>query len=264
MTTVPSKDSQSHKMSSASQVALITGASTGIGAATAREFAEEGLRVAVHYNSNRAAAEGVVAHIRERGGCAWLFQADLTVAGQARRLVADVHSALGQIDILVNNAGSLLGRKTLLEIDENYWQQVIDLNLSGVLWVTQAAARHMIEQRSGAIVNVGSIAARNGGGPGVLAYAAAKAGLIGMTKALARELIEHGIRVNAVNPGVILTPLHERFTSPERMAQLVDSIPQGRAGTPEEVASVVTFLACRAASHIVGETIEINGGIVMD
>lgn len=251
-------------MSSSFQVALITGASTGIGAATARAFAAEDLRVAVHYNANRVAAEAVVRCIREKGGSASLFQADITVPDEARRLIADVHSALGQIDVLVNNAGSLLGRKAFLDIDENFWQQVIDLNLSSVLWLTQAAARHMMKRRSGAIVNVSSIAARNGGSPGVLAYAAAKAGLVGMTKALARELIEHGIRVNAVNPGVILTPLHERFTPAERMEKLIESIPQGRAGTPEEVASVITFLARPAASHIVGETIEVNGGILMD
>lgn len=246
------------------RVALVTGASTGIGAATARAFAQECLRVAVHFNASRDAAEAVVAEIRSKGGCARLFQADLTIPEQARLLVANVEAQLGSVDVLVNNAGSLLGRRSLFEVDEEFWQQVMDLNLSSVLWVTQAAARHMMQRRSGAIVNVASIAARNGGGPGVMVYAAAKAGLVAMTKHLAKELIVHGIRVNAVNPGVILTPLHDRFTSPARMDALVQSIPQGRAGTPEEVASVITFLAGRGASHIIGETIEINGGILMD
>ena len=141
---------------------------------------------------------------------------------------------------------------------------MLDINLNSAFWTTQAAARHMAERGSGAIVNVSSIAARNGGGPGATPYAAAKAAMTAMTKGHAKELIARGVRVNAVNPGVILTPFHERFSPPERMKAMVLSIPQGRAGKPEEIAGAIVFLASDAASHIVGESIEINGGMLME
>jgi 3-oxoacyl-[acyl-carrier protein] reductase len=247
-----------------SHVALITGASTGIGAATAAAFAAEGAQVAVHYNSSEDAAKKVAAGIESSGGKAWLFQADLSKAAACRRLVEDVLKTCGRIDTLVNNAGSLLDRKTLLEITEEFWQQVIDLNFSSAFWMTQAVAPHMIERGSGAIVNVSSVAGRNGGGGGATHYAAAKGAVTTMTKGYAKELIAHGIRVNAVNPGVILTPFHERFSSPERMKAMVSTIPQGRAGKPEEIAGPIVFLAGDAASYIVGESLEINGGMLME
>ena len=245
-------------------VTLITGASTGIGAAAAAEFAALGSRVAVHYNSSESAAREVAAKIAQAGGQADLFQADLSNAQAARGLVAQVLQTCGRIDALVNNAGSLVARKLLLEIDGAFWQQVMDINVNSVLWVTQETVKHMKERGSGAVINISSIAARNGGGPGAMAYAAAKAAVTAMTKNMARELIPLGIRVNAVNPGVILTPFHERFSSEERMNAMVSTIPQGRAGVPAETAGVIAFLASDSASHIVGESIEVNGGMLMD
>jgi len=247
-----------------SHVSLVTGASTGIGRATALEFARAGSQVAVHYNSSKEAAEEVVQAIETGGGKAWLFQADLSKAAEARRLVAEVLANCGKIDVLVNNAGSLIERKLFVEISDDLWQRVFDLNLGSAFWVTKAVARHMIGRGSGAIVNVSSIAARNGGGPGATAYASAKAALTCMTKGLARELIEHGVRVNAVHPGVILTPFHERFSTPEQMKTMVSRIPQGRAAKPEEISGAIVFLASDKASHIVGEAFEINGGMLMD
>jgi 3-oxoacyl-[acyl-carrier protein] reductase len=247
-----------------SHVTLVTGASTGIGAATALAFAQAGSQVAVHYNSSEAAAKKVAAAIQSAGGKSWLFQADLSKAATCRRLVDDVLKTCGRIDTLVNNAGSLLERKTLFDISDEFWQQVFDVNLNSAFWTTQAAALHMAERGSGAIINVSSIAARNGGGPGAIPYASAKGAVTTMTKGLARELIGRGVRVNAVNPGVILTPFHERFSTPERIKAMVTTIPQGRAGQAEEIAGAIVFLASDAASHVVGESIEINGGMLME
>ena len=247
-----------------SHVTLVTGASLGIGAATAREFARRGSAVAVHYNSSERQAREVVASIVDAGGVAVPFQADLSERARCVRLVDDVAARFDRIDALVNNAGSLIDRRRLEQIDEPFWNAVMSLNLSSVFWVTQAAAAGMRARGSGTVVNLGSIAGHNGGGPGAILYATAKAAVTGLTKGLAKELIADGIRVNAVNPGVILTPFHERFSSEERMRSMVAQIPQARAGESSEVASAIAFLASDAASHIVGESIEVNGGMLMD
>ncbi len=247
-----------------SPVCLITGASSGISAATALAMAGRGYRVGLHYNSNEDGARRTAAAIEKQRGAAVLLQADLSVAEGARALVAQTLARLGRIDVLVNNAGSLVARKPFVDLTEEFWQRVLDVNLNSAFWVTRAVVPHMIERRSGVIVNVSSIAARNGGGPGAIPYATAKAALTGFTKGLSRELAAHGIRVNAVNPGVILTPFHETFTTEERMKAMVAMIPQGRPGSAEEISGVIAFLASDAASHIVGESIEINGGMWMD
>ena len=245
-------------------VSLVTGSSTGIGAAAAITLAERGSWVAVHYRANESAAERVVEQITTRGGRAFAVQADLVETGAAQSLVNAVLERCKRLDLLVNNAGSIINRHKLLEITDEFWQEVMETNLGSVIRATRAAAPAMMEQRSGAIVNVASVAARNGGSLGIIPYASAKAAVLCMTKGLAKELIPYGIRVNAVNPGVIDTPFHERFTSPAQMQALVSGIPQGRSGKAPEIASVIAFLASEDASHVVGETIEVNGGMRMD
>jgi 3-oxoacyl-[acyl-carrier protein] reductase len=245
------------------RVALVTGASSGIGAATAELLAACGARVALGYHGNRDGAERATRQITESGGHAIAIQADLRQVTGVQQLVRDAVKALGPIDVLVNNAGSLVRRFPIRELTEEGWEEILALNLRSAVFSAQAVTPSMIERRRGAIVNAGSIAGHSGGGVGAGPYAAAKAGLVAMTKSLAKELAPHGVRVNAVSPGVIDTPFHEVFTTPDMMRALVNSIPLGRIGTPAEVAKVIAFLASDAASYIVGETIEINGGQLM-
>jgi 3-oxoacyl-[acyl-carrier protein] reductase len=245
------------------KVALITGASSGIGAATARMLAGLGARVAIGYHNNKKGAAELAQLIRAAGGEAVGAEGDFRKIGDVRSAIKAVVKELGPIEILVNNAGSLMKRVPIREVTEALWDDIIALNLKSAVFASQAVAPSMIERGAGAIINVVSIAAHNGGGPGAGTYATAKAGLIAFTKALAKELAPHGVRVNAVSPGVIDTPFHEVFSTPEMMASFVKSIPMGRAGKPEECASVIAFLASNAASYITGETIEINGGQLM-
>ena len=246
-------------------VALVTGASSGIGAATAITLADLGARVALGYHLNVEGASEVERQINAPGaaGRAIAVQADVRDVGAIQALVERVTSELGPIDILVNNAGSLVKRFPIRELTEAGWDDVLTLNLKSAVFCAQAVAASMIERKRGVIVNVGSVAGHNGGGLGAGPYAAAKAGLAAFTKSLAKELGPHGIRVNTVSPGVIDTPFHEVFSTPEMMANFVKMIPIGRAGTPLECATVIAFLASDAASYIVGETIEINGGLFM-
>jgi 3-oxoacyl-[acyl-carrier protein] reductase len=246
-----------------SRVALITGASSGIGAATAEVFADLGARVAIGYYQNEVGAEQVREKIAKAGGRAIAIRADVRKADQIPSLVRQAAEELGPIDILVNNAGSLIERQRIAEMSAERWDEVMDLNLKSAMLCSQAVAPSMIEQKSGAIVNVVSIAGRTGGGPGAGAYATAKGGLIALTKAMAKELAPHGVRVNAVSPGVIDTHFHEVFSTPEMMRGFAATTPLGRVGTPEECATVIAFLASEAASFIVGETIEVNGGQLM-
>jgi 3-oxoacyl-[acyl-carrier protein] reductase len=245
------------------KVALITGASSGIGAATALLFAELGAKVAVGYHSNREGSAQVLRRIGDAGGRAISIQADMLKNSEIQSIVKDATEQLGPIDILVNNAGSLLRRMTVVELDEATWNEVFNLNLTSAALCAHAVAASMIERRKGAIINVVSIAGRTGGGPGAGPYSAAKGGLITYTKSLAKELAPHGVRVNAISPGVIDTPFHEVFSTPEMMRNFVASIPLGRVGTAIECAKVIAFLASDAASYIVGETIEVNGGQLM-
>ncbi len=246
------------------QVALITGASSGIGRATAEALAREGARVGVNYYKNQAGAEEAAEVIRKAGGEALVIGADVTRNADVLTLVEAVRKEWGRIDILVNNAGDLLARHTLADMTEEYWDQVMDLNLKSAFLCVRAVWEEMAARKSGCIINISSIAGRNGGGVGVSAYAAAKGGLLTYTKSLAKELAPHGIRVNGVAPGVIATPFHERYSSAELMRRLVGMIPLGRAGASEEIADVIVFLASPAARYITGETIEVNGGMLMD
>jgi 3-oxoacyl-[acyl-carrier protein] reductase len=245
------------------KVALITGASSGIGAATALVFADLGAKVAIGYHANQAGAEKVVAGIEKGGGRAIAIRADVRKSAEIRTLIDTVTTQLGPIDILVNNAGSLVERQKILEVTEERWNDIMALNLTSAVLCSQAVAKSMIERKSGAIINIVSIAGRNGGGPGAGAYATAKGGLITFTKSLAKELAPHGVRVNAVSPGVIDTPFHEVFSTPEMIKNFVAAIPMGRTGTSHECATAIAFLASGAASYVVGETIEVNGGQLM-
>jgi 3-oxoacyl-[acyl-carrier protein] reductase len=246
------------------KVALVTGASSGIGRATAEALAANGARVAINFHRNKAGAEAARAEIDGRGGRAIAVQADVTRAGEVQSLVEQTVAELGPIDILVNNAGSLVERLKILELTAERWDEVIDLNLKSAFLCCKAVAGSMMERRAGAIINVSSIAGRNGGALGSIHYSAAKGGLITFTKGLAKELAPFGVRVNAVSPGVIDTPYHEQFSSPEMMKTYAGMIPLGRVGTPAEVGQAICFLASDAAGYLVGETIEINGGMLMD
>ncbi len=245
------------------KVALITGASSGIGAATALVFADLGARVAIGYYKNEKGAFEVRDQIAAAGGKAIAIRADMRHPGEVAPLVKRTMDELGPIDILVNNAGSLVARFPILKVTEQGIDEVINLNLTSAVLCSQAAAPSMMERKSGAIVNVVSIAARNGGGPGAAIYAAAKGGLISFTKGLAKEMAPHGVRVNAISPGVIETPFHEVFSTPEMMQNFVKAIPLGRTGTAMECAKAIAFLASEAASFVVGETLEVNGGQLM-
>lgn len=245
------------------KTALVTGASSGIGAATAVVLADLGARVALGYHKNQKGAEETRDAIVAVGGEAVILQADMRRMSEVRPLVERAVQELGPLDILVNNAGSLVKRTALRDLTEAGWDEIMDLNLKSSVLCTQAAAPGMIERKSGAIVNVVSIAAHNGGGPGAGPYAASKAALIAMTKAQAKELAPHGIRVNAISPGVIATPFHEVFSTPESIANFVKAIPMGRVGRAEECAQVIAFLVSGAASYMTGETVEVNGGQLM-
>ena len=245
------------------RVALVTGASSGIGAATASVFADLGAIVALGYHQNEEGANQVLDQIMKEGGKALAICADMRRAADISSLVKRATDELGPIDILVNNAGSLVQRQTIRELTPERWNEIMNLNLTSVMLCSQAVATSMIERKRGAIINIVSIAGRTGGGPGAAAYSVAKGGLITFTKSLAKELAPHGVRVNAISPGVIDTPFHQVFSTPEMIRNFVTTIPLGRLGTPLECAKVIAFLASDASSYIAGETIEVNGGQLM-
>jgi len=245
------------------RVVLVTGASSGIGSATAKVLAASGAKVAVNYLNNEAGADETVTTVEKAGGIAWAIRGDVSNGPDARAMIEDVERRLGPIEMLVNNAGSLVERRRLAELTEEFWDQVQNINLKSAYLCAQAVAPSMIRQKRGVIVNIVSIAARTGGGPGSGHYSAAKAGLIAFSKNIAKELAPQGIRVNCVSPGFIDTPFHDRFSTDDIQKALLASIPMGRAGTPDEVASVIAFLCSDASSYICGETIEVDGGWLM-
>jgi 3-oxoacyl-[acyl-carrier protein] reductase len=246
------------------KVALVTGGGAGIGEASVRALGARGAKLAVHYFKSGSGAEAAVAGLRARGSEAEAFRADVTKSAEVRTLVRAVTARFGAIDVLVNNAGDLIERKTLAEMTEEYWHAVIDVNLTSTFLMCQAVAPAMIERKSGAIVNMASLAAWNGGGPGALAYSASKGGIISFTKGIAKELAPHGVRANCVSPGLIgETAFHGRFTAKPALETIAKGVPLGRAGTPDEVAAAIVFLASPDSSYLTGETIEINGGMFM-
>ena len=244
--------------------ALVTGAGAGLGRAAALALGRRGARVAVHYFKSRDGADAVVADLKEAGADAHAFAGDLTKTADVRALADAVTSRFGAIDILVNNTGDLLERKPLLEMSDELFRAVIDVNVTSTFLVTRAVGPGMVARRRGVIVNMASLAAWDGGGPGAGAYAASKGAIVSLTKALAKELAPHGIRVNCVAPGLIGdTNFHGRFTAPAAFEAATGRVLLGRAGTPDEVGSVVAFLASSDSSFLTGETIEINGGMYM-
>ena len=246
------------------KTALVTGASRGIGAATAVALARAGVkRVVIHYGSYREGAEDTLAKIRAAGAEAEALQADLGSSAGIGRFVADLEGAASDTDILVNNAGSLVKRARLPEFTPELFDTVISLNVKSLWFITQAVTPHMIARGSGVVVNLGSVAARNGGGPGATIYSAAKAAVTAMTKGLAKELAPKGIRVNAVSPGTVDNHFHQVFSTRESLNNMQAATPAGRLGTNEEVADVVVFLCSDAARYIQGQTIEVNGGMLM-
>ena len=240
------------------KTAVVTGGARDIGRSISLALAEAGAAVVVNYNASREAAESVVEDILRRGGRALAVGADVTKQAGARGLIAESVKAFGKIDVLVNNAGGMIARKKLDEMDEAFWDQVITLNLKSVFLVTQAALPHMAD--GGAIVNLSSLAARDGGGGGAVAYSTAKGGVLTMTRGLSKELAPRKIRVNCVSPGLIGTAFHDTFTKPEIRQLVVSRTSAGREGTPEDVANAVLFLASDASAYLNGESIEINGG----
>jgi 3-oxoacyl-[acyl-carrier protein] reductase len=242
------------------RVALITGSSSGIGAATAKELAAAGAKVAVHYRGNSAGAGAVQAAIVSAGGSCNIYQADVASVEGASQLVKQVQADFGSLDILVNNAGTT--RDTLLmTMKEDEWDVVIDTNLKSVFAVTKAAVRGMIRQRWGRIVNVTSVVGISGQA-GQSNYAASKAGIIGFTRSLAREVASRSITVNAVAPGFIPTQLTDVLNEEQR-AGILANTPVGRMGTPEEVAWAVAFLASERSAFITGHVLSVDGGLVM-
>ncbi|MCX8003690.1 MAG: glucose 1-dehydrogenase [Burkholderiaceae bacterium] len=246
------------------RVVLITGAGTGIGAAAARAFGRAGANVVVHYRASEAPAARVVADIRAGGGEAVALQADLTVGGAREQLVRETLGHFGRIDVLVNNAGDLVRRAPVAEGDDALLDAVIELNVRAVVALCRLVIPVMQRQGCGNIINVSSVAARTGGGPGAVLYAAAKGFVSTFTRGLAKELAPQNIRVNAVAPGVIVTPFQERHTTAAQLQAFRAGIPMGRLGAPEDCAGAFLYLASDAASgYVTGQILEVNGGQLM-
>jgi 3-oxoacyl-[acyl-carrier protein] reductase len=246
------------------KVVLITGASTGIGAAAARAFGEQGSKVVVHYNASKDAADKVAREVKSAGGEALLVGGDVTKSANVKRIVADALAGFGRIDILVNNAGGLVQRTKIEDYSEDFLHQVLDLNVIQVAMFMHEVVPAMRKQGGGNVINVSSIAARHGGGGGAIVYAGAKGFISTATKGWAKELVGDKIRVNAVSPGVITTPFHERYSTSEQLKAMQATIPMNRLGTAEECAGTFIYLASDAMSgYVTGQVIEVNGGQYM-
>jgi 3-oxoacyl-[acyl-carrier protein] reductase len=241
------------------KIAIVTGGSRDIGRHTALKLAAAGAKVCINYNKDRSLADETLQLIRDKGGDGIVVQGDMTKSSDVKQLIDACTQAYGNtIHILVNVAGGLMGRKPLADLDEAFWDAVIDVNLKSAYLTSRAVVPHMTE--GGAIVNFSSQAARDGGGFGALAYATAKGGILTMTRGLAKELGPKGIRVNCVSPGMINTTFHNTFTKPEVRTNVAAATPLRREGEANEVADLVLYLVSDASSFINGESIEINGG----
>jgi 3-oxoacyl-[acyl-carrier protein] reductase len=239
---------------------LVTGGSTGIGAALVRAFAAQGANVVAHFNDSEAAAQALRAESPDR---ITLVQADMSAPGSASRVVAQAADMLGGLDGLINNAGGMLGRIKTTEMEDDHFDRVVTLNARSV-WDATLAAHPFLKESGGYVINTSSVAARTGGGAGAVLYAATKSFVSSLTRGQAKEFVGDGIRVNAVAPGLIETPFHDKYTPPDILAAQTASVPMGRAGTPDECVGAFLFLASPTLSgYITGQIIEVNGGQLM-
>ena len=242
------------------KVAIVTGGSRDIGKAVSLKLAEEGAKVVVNYFSNAQQGKDTVAEIESAGGTAIAVGGDMTKAADVDKLVAKTQKAFGEsIDVLVNNVGGLVARKSLAEMDEEFFEYVMKLNVTSTFLAMKAVVPHM---RSGsAVVNLASLAGRDGGGPGASAYAASKGAVMTFTRSMAKELGPSGIRVNAVCPGMISTTFHDQFTKDEVRKNVANATPLRREGAATEVADLVAYLASPASSFVTGANVDVNGGL---
>ncbi len=245
------------------KTALVTGAGAGIGAAVAVELARTGAFVVLNYRHNEGGAHETLSQIEQQGGRGLVVKADVSKAAEVERLMGEVEAKTGRLDILVNNAGGLIERCQLADMSETLWDEVMDINLKSTFLCSKAALPLMKGRGWGRIINMSSMAAHEGGGYGAGAYAASKAAIISLTKALAKEVADQGITVNCVAPGLINTAFQDNFTSPDSRLATVKNTPLGREGQSPDVATAVLFLASDLAAFITGETININGGLRM-
>ena len=247
----------------AGKAVLVTGASTGIGAALARAYGEQGCKVGVHYNQSREAAEKLAAEIERKGGEVFVAQGDFSLSADVARVVEDTARHFGRLDGLVNNAGGMLGRVPYSEMTDEQYDRVMDLNARSVITACRVAMP-WLKKNGGFIVNTSSVAARNGASGGAGLYGSAKSFVSNVTRGLAKELVGDRVRVNAVAPGLIATPFHERYSTAEQMKGMIATVPQGRAGTPEDCVGTYLFLSSDLLSgYITGQVIEVNGGQLM-
>lgn len=244
------------------KTAFVTGGNLGIGRGVALALAQCGVDVAITYYSHKEEGEETVKMIEDLGQKAYAFQMDATDSAQVNQVVEQVAQALGgHIDILMNNAGYMVGRCKITDMSDEHWHRVMDVNVSSTFYVTRAVLPYM-NTGWGRIVNMASLAARNGGGPGAAAYAASKAAIIALTMGLAKELADQGITVNGVAPGLILdTPFHDNFNTDAGIQSMIDGTPLKRGGTPADVAGAVIYFVSDLGSFITGEIAEINGGL---
>jgi 3-oxoacyl-[acyl-carrier protein] reductase len=242
------------------KVALVTGASRGIGREIALELASHGANVAVNYSGNEAKANEVVDLIKEMGQDAFSIQCDVSNSEDVNGMVKETINRFGKLDILVNNAG-ITRDNLLMRMKDEEWDDVININLKGVFLTTKAVTRQMMKQRSGRIINIASIVGVSGN-PGQANYVAAKAGVIGLTKTTAKELASRNITVNAIAPGFITTDMTDKLTE-EVKAEMLKVIPLARFGEAKNIATVVSFLASEDSSYMTGQTLHVDGGMVM-
>jgi len=243
------------------KVVLITGASSGIGLATAELMASKGAKVIIHYHTNVNGAMEAVQRIQEKDGEAMAIQADVTNKEEVNAMVDQAISSFGAIDILVNNAGGGIQQSTFMDIGERLLEETFNLNVTSVLLCSQAVLKYMIPKKSGKIINISSAAARIGGAGESIHYASAKGAINTMTIGMSRELIDYGIIVNGVAPGMVETPFHNKFAPGDnRLERMTSTVPIKRPATPEEIAEVIAFLTSDASNYILGEIINVSGG----